>query len=71
MREPNGTARNFCLAEKARWGEWASQFDWTSLVCGARRQREWEGGRTLFPEFLLKNLTQAYFMGGETNVFQS
>jgi len=33
-------------------------------VCGARRQREWEGGRTLFPEFLLKNLTQAYFMGG-------
>jgi len=34
-------------------------------VCGARRQREWEGGQTLFPGFPTDTLTQAYFMGGK------
>ena len=33
------------LAPEARRGEWASPLDRTSLVCGARRQREWEIGQ--------------------------
>jgi hypothetical protein len=38
-------ARIVRLAYEAREGEWASPLDRTSLVCGARRQREWEVGQ--------------------------